>query len=71
MSIIKVDVCEIEIQEQKLSTEDNAACKYMVLVKTGDIKTGSIHIAKIILTDRKPIIRETIDDGNTVNDKNN
>ena len=71
MSIIKVDVCEIEIQEQKFSKEDNAACKYMVLVKSGDIKTGCINISKIILTDRKPIIRKTIDNGHTVNEQNN
>tara|TARA_R110000796_G_scaffold30873_4_gene82252 strand:+ start:1014 stop:1229 length:216 start_codon:yes stop_codon:yes gene_type:complete len=71
MSVIKTDVCEIEIQEQEFSKEENAACKYMVLVKTGDIKTGSIHISKIILTDRKPIIRKTIDNGHTVNEQNN
>ena len=68
MSIIKADVCEIEIQEQ---TMDNAGCKYMVLVKVGDIKTGAIDLSKIITSDRKPIIRQTIDDGKTVNDKNN
>ena len=68
MSIIKADVCEIEIQEQ---TAEDAGCKYMVLVKNGNIKTGSINIAKIILTDRKPIVKETIDNGRTVNVKNN
>jgi hypothetical protein len=68
MSIIKADICEIEVQEQ---TVEDAGCKYMVLVKTGDIKTGAIDLAKIITSDRKPIIKETIDDGNTVNDKNN
>lgn len=68
MSIIKADVCEIEIQEQ---TMDDAGSKYMVLVKSGDVKSGCIDLAKIILTDRKPIIKETIDDGKTVNDKNN
>ena len=68
MSIIKTDVCEIEIQEQ---TMDDAGCKYMVLVKVGNIKSGAIDLAKIITSDRKPIIKETIDDGNIVNDKNN
>ena len=68
MSIIKADICEIEVQEQ---TVEDAGCKYMVLVKTGDIKTGAIDLAKIITTDRKPIIKETIDDGNTVNVKDN
>tara|TARA_A100000172_G_scaffold29279_1_gene17333 strand:+ start:1153 stop:1359 length:207 start_codon:yes stop_codon:yes gene_type:complete len=68
MSIIKADICEIEVQEQ---TVEDAGCKYMVLIKTGDIKTGAIDLAKIITSDRKPIIKETIDDGNTVNDKNN
>ena len=50
---------------------DDAGSKYMVLVKSGNVKSGCIDLAKIILTDRKPIIKETIDDGKTVNDKNN
>tara|TARA_R110002074_G_scaffold380674_1_gene559404 strand:- start:649 stop:855 length:207 start_codon:yes stop_codon:yes gene_type:complete len=68
MSIIKADVCEIEIQEQ---TMDDAACKYMVLVKIADIQTGAINISRIILTDQKPIVKKTIDDGNKVNEQNN
>ena len=68
MSIIKADVCEIEIQEQ---TAEDAGCKYMVLVKTADINSGAINITKIILTDQKPIIKQTIDDGKTVNVKDN
>tara|TARA_B100001175_G_scaffold258023_1_gene226491 strand:- start:2968 stop:3174 length:207 start_codon:yes stop_codon:yes gene_type:complete len=68
MSIIKADVCEIEIQEQ---TMKDAGCKYMVIVKSGDVQSGSIDLAKIILTDQKPIIKNTIDDGNTVNVKDN
>ncbi len=67
-SIMKVDVCEIEVQEQ---TTEDAGCNYMVLVKTGDVKSGSIDLAKIILTDQKPIIKKTIDDGTNVNEKNN
>jgi|TARA_R100001463_G_scaffold49236_1_gene98953 hypothetical protein len=68
MSITKADVCEIEIQEQ---TAEDAGCKYMVLVKTADINSGAINITKIILTDQKPIIKQTIDDGKTVNVKDN
>jgi hypothetical protein len=68
MSIIKADVCEIEIQEQIM---EDADCNYMVLVKTGDVKSGCIDLAKIILTDRKPIIKKTIDDGRTVHEQNN
>lgn len=68
MSIIKADLCEIEIQEQ---TMEDAGCNYMVLVKTSNIKTGHINIAKIILTNNKPILKQTIDDGKTVNVKDN
>lgn len=68
MSIIKTDICEIEIQEQ---TMDDAGCKYMVIVRSGDIQSGCVDLAKIVLTDRKPIIKETIDNGRTVNVKNN
>ena len=67
MSITKADVCEIEIQEQ---TAEDAGCKYMVLVSF-EGPNKSKEIAKVLLTNSKPHIRQTIDNGNIVNEQNN
>ena len=67
MSIIESDKIDIEIQEQ---IDPDAGCKYMVLVSfEGPDK--SKEIAKVLLTNSKPHIRQTIDNGNTVNEQNN
>ena len=66
MSIIESDKIDIEIQEQ----QEHAGCKYVVLVSfEGPDK--SKEIAKVLLTNSKPHIRQTIDNGNTVNEQNN
>jgi len=66
MAIVESDKVEIEIQEQ---TQD-AGCKYMVLVSF-EGPNKSKEIAKVLLTNNKPHIRQTIDNGNIVNEQNN
>jgi hypothetical protein len=64
MSIVESDKIDIEIQEQ---TED-AGCKYMVLVSY-EGPNKSKEIAKVLLTNSKPHIRQTVDAGNLVKEK--
>ena len=66
MAIVESDKIDIEIQEQ---TED-AGCKYMGLVSF-EGPNKSKESAKVLLTNSKPHIRQTIDNGNTVNEQNN
>lgn len=63
MSIIESDKIDIEIQEQ----QEHAGCKYMVLVSF-EGPDQSKEIAKVLLTNNKPHIRQTIDTGNVVKD---
>ena len=69
MSIIESDKIDIEIQEQ---TNEDAGCKYMVLVSF-EGPDQSKEIAKVLLTNSKPHIRTTIDNGTSVieNGQNN
>ena len=67
MSIIKAKLVEIEIQEQKM---DEPGCKYMVAIRYMPIKKQSNELLNIILTDEKPIIRETMDLGDKLVNKN-
>jgi hypothetical protein len=60
MSIIKAKYCEVEVQEQTLSTEDNAGVKYMVVLSYEPEKTNSKEIISIVLTNNKPIIKQTL-----------
>jgi len=64
MSIIESDKIDIEIQEQ---TNEDAGCKYMVLVSF-EGPDQSKEIAKVLLTNSKPHIRQTVDTGNVVKD---
>ena len=64
MAIIESDKIDIEIQEQ---TDPDAGCKYMVLVSF-EGPDQSKEIAKVLLTNNKPHIRQTIDTGNVVKD---
>ena len=66
MSIVESDKIDIEIQEQA----KDAGCKYMVLVSF-EGPNKSKEIAKVLLTNSKPHIRQTIDNGNIVNEQNN
>jgi len=60
MSVIKSKFCEIEIQEQTLSTEDNAGVKYMVVLSYEPEDKLSKEIVSIVLTNNKPIIKQTL-----------
>ena len=63
MSIIESDKVEIEVQEQT----DPDSFKYMIKVSY-EGHNKSKELAKILLTDEKPIIKKTIDRGNIVLD---
>ena len=63
MAIIESDKIDIEIQEQ----QEHAGCKYMVLVSF-EGPDQSKEIAKVLLTNNKPHIRQTVDTGNVVKD---
>ena len=63
MSIVESDKIDIEIQEQNKA----AGCKYMILVSY-EGPNQSKEFAKVLLTNNKPHIRQTIDTGNVVKD---
>ena len=67
MSVIKAKLVEVEIQEQKM---DEPGCKYMIAIRYMPLKHQSNELLNIILTDEKPVIRETMDLGDKVVDKN-
>ena len=66
MSIIKAKKCEVEIQEQ---TIEGAAAKYVVILSYEPEGEFSKEIISIVLTDLKPHLKETIDNGNSITDK--
>ena len=67
MSIIKAKRCEIEIQEQ---TIEDAGAKYMVVLSYEPEEKHSKEIISIVLTNHKPIIKQTMDVGNAVVEHN-
>ena len=67
MSIIKASIVEVEVQEQSAA---DAGAKYMVVVRYEPIGKEQSDILQIILTNQKPIIKETIDLGDRVVEKN-
>ena len=66
MSIIKAKKCEVEIQEQ---TDPDAACRYMVILSYEPEHKISKEIISIVLTNRKPHLKQTIDKGNVIEEK--
>ena len=68
MSIIKAKKCEVEIQEQ---TDPDAACRYMVILSYEPENKLSKEIVAIVLTNRKPHLKQTIDKGNIIENKEN
>ena len=66
MALIKAKKVEIEIQKQTLA----AACKYVVLLKYEPEDYISTEILSVVLTDEKPIVRQTIDLGDKIVDEN-
>ena len=68
MSIIKANIVEVEVQEQ---SAPDAGAKYMVVVRyEPEGKDHVSDILEIILTNQKPIIRETMDLGDRIVNKN-
>ena len=63
MSIIKASIVEVEVQEQ---AAPDAGAKYMVVVRYEPDGKEESDILKIILTNQKPIIKETTDLGDRV-----
>ena len=66
MSIIKASLVAVEVQEQ---TVPDAGARYMVVVRYEPIGKEQSDILQIILTDQKPIIKETTDLGDRVVEK--
>ena len=66
MSIIKASIVEVEVQEQ---SAPDAGAKYMVVVRYEPIGKEQSDILKIILTNQKPIIKQTLDLGDKVVEK--
>ena len=66
MSIIKASIVEVEVQEQ---SAPDAGAKYMVVVRYEPDGKEQSDILQIILTDQKPIIKETMDLGDRVVEK--
>ena len=67
MTVIKAKLVEVEVQQQCM---EEPGCKYMVAIRYVPLRHQSNELLNIILTDEKPIIRETIDLGDRVVEKN-
>ena len=68
MAVIKAKKVEVEIRKRfKRLTSDT---KYMVLLKYEPEDYLSTEILSIVLTDEKPIVRQTIDYGDKIVDGN-
>jgi hypothetical protein len=67
MSIIKASKCEVEIQEQ---TDPDCACRYMTVLSYEPEGTLSKEIISVVLTDKRPIVKQTLDLGNRIVEKN-
>ena len=66
MSIIKASIVEVEVQEQ---SAPDAGAKYMVVVRYEPDGKQQSDILQIILTNQKPIIKQTMDLGDRVVNK--
>ena len=67
MALIRAKKIEVEIQKQTIAKAD---CKYMVLLKYEPEDYISTEILSVVLTDEKPIVRQTIDLGDKIVDGN-
>ena len=67
MALIKAKKVEVEIQKQTMPKAD---CKYVVLLKYEPEDYISTEILSVVLTDEKPIVRQTIDLGDKIVDGN-
>ena len=66
MSIIKASIVEVEVQEQ---SAPDAGAKYMVVVRYEPDGKQQSDILQIILTNQKPIIKQTMDLGDRIVNK--
>jgi hypothetical protein len=61
MALIKAEKVEVEIQEQQMT---QAGCRWIVILK---IENGSsIDIPSLIMTNKKPLLKQTIDLGDKI-----
>ena len=67
MSILKASIVEVEVQEQSAA---DAGAKYMVVVRYEPEGKQQSDILQILLTNQKPIIKQTMDLGDRVVEKN-
>jgi hypothetical protein len=67
MAIIDAAHCEVEIQEQT----DQCKKKYCVFLKYEPEEAPSNEIATVILTNKKPIVRQTQDTGTRIIENGN
>ena len=67
MALIRAKKVEVEIQKQTIAKAD---CKYMVLLKYEPEDYISTEILSVVLTNEKPIVRQTIDYGDKIVDGN-
>jgi len=66
MAIVKAKKVEVEIQEQMFPDAD---VKYVVTLKYEPKDKISTEILNICLTDEKPFVRQTVDTGDAVRER--
>jgi len=67
MSIIKASIVEIEVQEQ---SAPDAGAKYMVVVRYEPDGKQQSDILQLLITNQKPIVKQTLDLGDRIVEKN-
>ena len=65
MAVTSAKLVEVEIQEQLLP---DPKCKYMLVLRYQPENKESNELLNIVLTNEKPLVRHTIDDGSCVRD---
>ena len=60
-----VNKVEIEVQKQEIKNKNNES-RWMTLLKYEPKESNSTEILSIVLSDSKPIIRHTVDNGSIV-----
>jgi len=66
MAIVKAKKVEVEIQEQMFP---DANVKYVVTLKYEPEDKTSTEILNVCLTDEKPFVRQTVDTGDAVRER--
>ncbi len=60
-----VNKVEIEVQKQEIKNKNNES-RWMTLLKYEPKESNSTEILSIVLSDSKPIVRHTVDNGSIV-----